>query len=774
MRKQMSRKLQLLLIGLAVLAMLSCNISGGDEMPTITPVPPTQAPPEATPLPEQEEETEPAPETGDRQVRRNLIRSTVQIVALMEGSRGLQPIWTGSGSIISPDGLILTNAHVVSDPEHQPDALGVAITVRSDELPEAKYLAEIRAIDPQLDLAVIQITSDLDGRPIDMEQLNLDYVQAGDSDLLELGDLLRILGYPTIGGETITFTEGSVSGFTRERGVEGRAWIKTDATIAGGNSGGLAANAKGQIIGIPTQVGYGGGKRFADCRYLADTNGDGVIDENDNCIPVGGFINALRPVNLADPLIEAARTGIALKPTPVPSKLPSGEPRFFDLLFAPDVTDKDQPTRIVSQLPSGVTDIYAFWEYENMSSGLTWEARWYYEDQFIEGASQPPQTWRGEDQGSWWASIYNTAGLDDGVYRIELYVEEEILVEGSISVGGADTGPTLTDLIFSEGVTADDRPTNPTYLLPSGITDVYAFFDFESMSDGLAWRHVWSYEGEPLASNSETWSGGESGFAWVSLSAEAPLDPGAYRLELFVEGNLVAASDFTIAGTQAQEAFGPITFAAGADAQGNPVNPGTSFPAGLKEIFFFTDYSGMQDGLSFEEKWLYNGEELITFDLTWQSGASGTFYDSIYRTGGDAFPDGEYTLELYVGGQLVQQASAVIGTGTPPPTPTPMPEGLHIEGYILDADTGRGIPGAFYVVLKPGVTADAWDGNEADIYTAAEADANGYFELPLPLERGQSYSIIVWAEGYQPAVGDGLMVGNESSPLEVEIALQSE
>ena len=167
----------------------------------------------------------------------------------------------------------------------------MAVTVHSDELPELRYLAEVRAIDTQLDLAVIQIASDLDGRPIDTEQLNLNYVSVGDSDILELGDLLQILGYPGIGGETITFTEGVVSGFTRERGVEGRAYVKTDATIAGGNSGGLAANGDGQIIGVPTQVGYGGAERFADCRYLADTNGDGVIDQNDNCIPVGGFID---------------------------------------------------------------------------------------------------------------------------------------------------------------------------------------------------------------------------------------------------------------------------------------------------------------------------------------------------------------------------------------------------------------------------------------------------------------------------------------------------
>jgi len=523
---------RLLILSWVFLAILSCRPSGPDVLPTLTPVPAVPGPGAAP---------QPVSQPGERQTHQDLLRSTVQIVALAESGRRFEPMWTGSGSIVSPDGLILTNAHVVSDPDpaYQPAALGVAITVRSDQLPELKYLAEIQAIDYQLDLAVIQIASDLDGRPIEPEQLNLSYVTQGDSDLLELGDMLQILGYPGIGGETITFTEGVVSGFTREQGVEGRAYIKTDATIAGGNSGGLAANGAGQLIGVPTQVGYGGDERFADCRYLADTNGDDVIDENDNCIPVGGFINALRPVNLASPLLEAARTGVAPRPTPGPAPVSAGQARFSNPVFAPDVTADDQPTQIVAQLPSGATGVYAFWDYENMADGMTWEVRWYHEGEFMEDASQPPTAWQGGERGNWWVAAVNSSGLPDGTYRVELYVAGELLAQGAISVGGTA-------------------------------------------------------------------------------------------------------------------------------------------------------------------------------------------------------------------------------------------EGLLIQGYVRDADTGRGIAGAAYVVLNPGVTVASWDGSEAQAHTAAETDADGYFELPQPLERGQRYSVIVWAQGYLPTTGDNLLVGDEPSPLEVEVTLQRE
>jgi hypothetical protein len=455
---------------------------------------------------------------------------------------------------------------------------------------------------------------------------------------------------------------------------------------------------------------------------------------------------------------------------------PSGDARFYNLAFSPDVTENDQPTQIVTQLPSGATGIYLFWDYEGMTDGVVWEARWYRDDQFLENSSKPPGAWQGGERGFWWNGIVNSDGLTDGTYRVELYVADEILAQASIPVGGTTTttDASITNLIFSDGITDDNQPTNPTYLLPSGITTVYAFFDYANMQDGMQWTRTWYYEGEQALSKDETWSWGASGSSWISAGSESALSPGAYRLELYVEGDMVAAANFTIAGTQSQQAIGPITFAAGVDAQGNPVNPGTSFAAGQQELHFFCDYAGMQDGMAFDERWLLEGEEIVTFNQTWESGESGTFHDYIYLTSGDPLPEGTYTLELYVEGQKVQTGSASIGTGTPPPTPPPPAEGLYIYGYVLDADTGKGIPGAYFVVLEPGMVIEGWDGNESDIYTSASTDANGYFELPDPLERGKSYSMIVWAEGYQPTGGNDIAIGDEPSPFEMEITLQKE
>lgn len=238
-------------------------------------------------------------------------QSVVQIIAIVDLNGELVPGWSGSGTIISNDGMILTNAHVVlSDRYYSVVDLIVSITIEQDQPPQQMFYADVVQADADLDLAVIKVRSDLDGGAANFSSLEIEPVPLGSSESLELGDPLVIIGYPSIGGETITLTRGEVSGFTAEEPYGSRAYIKTSATIAGGNSGGLAATPQGEIIGVPTAVGTGDLEdAFVDCRPLADTNRDGIIDETDNCVPTGGFINALRPIQLALPMIEAAQAG---------------------------------------------------------------------------------------------------------------------------------------------------------------------------------------------------------------------------------------------------------------------------------------------------------------------------------------------------------------------------------------------------------------------------------------------------------------------------------
>ncbi len=91
------------------------------------------------------------------------------------------------------------------------------------------------------------------------------------------------------------------------------------------------SNSEGQLVGMPTSQGFSGDRQFMACRTLVDTNRDGKVDTLDDCVPSGGRINALRPIRMAVPLIEAARQGeITIIEPPLPSiNLPTGKVMLF-------------------------------------------------------------------------------------------------------------------------------------------------------------------------------------------------------------------------------------------------------------------------------------------------------------------------------------------------------------------------------------------------------------------------------------------------------------
>lgn len=233
-------------------------------------------------------------------------KAVVKIIAKIKHSSYLRDLWGGSGTILTADGFILTNAHLVLPlPGAKPSAFVIAMTLDPAEPPVEMYFADTVVVDEDIDLAILRITTDLKFNEIDWDVVQLPTVQLGDSDLLQLGDPITILGYPGIGGQTITLTSGNVGGFTAQRNFGERAFIKTAATISGGTSGGMVLNAKGEMVAVPTQLGSGTTDDLVDCRVITDTNGDGNINQFDACVPVGGFINALRPINLARQMLDS-------------------------------------------------------------------------------------------------------------------------------------------------------------------------------------------------------------------------------------------------------------------------------------------------------------------------------------------------------------------------------------------------------------------------------------------------------------------------------------
>ncbi|KKU57966.1 MAG: 2-alkenal reductase [Parcubacteria group bacterium GW2011_GWA2_47_12] len=149
-------------------------------------------------------------------------------------------IGAGSGFIVTADGLIVTNRHVVFDPEAD------YTVITKDGL---QYAGKILATDPFNDLAVVKI-----------EAANLPVVKLGDSDSLKLGQRVIAIGN-ALGEFQNTVTTGVVSGIGRDITASGGAQtekltelIQTDAAINPGNSGGPLISLSGEVIGVNTAV----------------------------------------------------------------------------------------------------------------------------------------------------------------------------------------------------------------------------------------------------------------------------------------------------------------------------------------------------------------------------------------------------------------------------------------------------------------------------------------------------------------------------------------
>jgi len=165
----------------------------------------------------------------------------------------------GSGVIISSDGYILTNNHVVDNSKT------IQVTLKDGR----KLNAKVIGTDPQTDVALVKVDAN-----------NLDPITLADSDSAQVGDVVLAVGDPFGIGTTVT--EGIISANHRARVASGEAdedFIQTDAAINPGNSGGALVDVQGRLIGINTSIlsrsGGNQGIGFAVpsnlCRWVADS-----------------------------------------------------------------------------------------------------------------------------------------------------------------------------------------------------------------------------------------------------------------------------------------------------------------------------------------------------------------------------------------------------------------------------------------------------------------------------------------------------------------------
>jgi S1-C subfamily serine protease len=377
----------------------------------------------------------------------DLARAVVQIYHLEEASGGYEELAWCSGTIIDPGGLILTNAHCTDEDQvGEYDALGIGLLTDVDEATSPSYFAAVVEEDIDEDLAILQITTDNEGNDVDPRDLELPTVTLGDPEAVELGDDVRVIGYPAIGADPdqfffsedfgpsdvrITVTQGTISGFGQ---LDGEDVIQTDALISGGNSGGGAFNDAGQLIGVPT---FG----------LAQ-------DES------GQSLNGIRPVSLALDLIEDARESEGPRGEFVCATCADEEEQedeeadeeilevepgafnaeFFNVVVSSGADANDQPIDQLEVVPVGLNAFFNHVDFRGMVDGVTWT--WYcLHDSGTDFAVPEYQSWAYGAEGHAWFACFTEDGspLPPGNYEVFLTIvppggEETPFLEYSVTV----------------------------------------------------------------------------------------------------------------------------------------------------------------------------------------------------------------------------------------------------------------------------------------------------------------------------------------------------
>lgn len=702
-------------------------------------------------------------------------RATVFIYQARSQNNDLIITCVSTGTIVSFDGLILTNAHsTVNNSGCNGDILIVAMNVDLDESPIPKYRAEIAQFDSGLDLALLRITRELDGRLIAQNALpNLPFVEVGDSSAVTIDQNITIVGYTDINNDPVDIARGTVTAFIAEPRGGSRSWFKTRAAIAGAMSGGGAYNSNGQLIGIPTTapVTLSNNDANSNCKFLEDSNQDGLINNNDQCIPIGNFISSIRPSNFALSLIRSASLGLNVDILTIPDVRPNpiDPPRFSRLFFSPSVVD-GLPSTVAGALPANTNSLYLFFDYDNMTPQTVFELRVTRDGVPDTTFSLPPVRWSGGERGLWYVGSRDQPWAN-GLYEFALLING--LSAGSQRIvigGGAPTNSSFSNIVFGL-LDLQGNLLGNGYVLPTGSI-ASARFVYANMTDGMNWTTLWYFNGSEVGRADGVWESGESGSTVVNLRPEGGLFPGIYRLELYIEGALSATSDFVIAG--AQEGPLPIIFTnayyttANSPFQAFDTPSISTFPNSVDVLYALFDWQQIAPGTLWTIQWLVDNELFFSITEPWITNESG----SNFLLSLESPPDGTYTMRLLINNLQIIETTASVGIGQLPIDRFSELEGTQFSGTILDSATQQGIANVTIILISEDFSVGDFEWNQEQVFDIATTDRNGKFEFARLLTLETPYSIVVETEGYLPVTGDGFELDGESdNPLDITIEL---
>lgn len=703
-------------------------------------------------------------------------RSTVFI--MQTRTVGGVPIITcvGSGTLIDRTGLIVTNAHnTVQNRACNGDTILISLSILPNEPPVPSYYAEVAEANIGQDLALLRITRELSGRVVDSNALSLPFVELGDSSLVNLDQTITIVGYPNVGNSSVEALRGTVGSFIAEPIGGDRSWMKTDTPIPGTMTGGGVYNQQGQLIGVPTTVPVRPLNADDTCLLLDDNNGDGLINNRDTCVPIGGFINTIRPSNFVRPLQRSASLGIRLNRVtqPIIQLDTEGDPTISRLFVSPSEID-GMPTTVASSMPIGTNSLYLFFDYRNMTPDTIYELRVTIDDRPSPTFSLAPVRWGGGRNGMWYIGSRGQV-YPNGIYRFTVYINGLASGSREIIIGTPQQNtPTMSNIAF--GVEDGENLYGRNNILPTGIV-VNARFIYRNIANGTPWTEIWYFGETVIRRNDDVWANDNRDTRIIRVEAPggSPLPSGRYRLELYLDGLLAATSDFVVAGAREgafPRVFSNVRFTSADSLQIAVTNPAVrTFSTTTRQFYGLFDWEFIAPGTLWRMVWSVDNVPFYDQVLPWDNIETGQNF-AMLLSSNDRIPDGTYRVQLFIGPALLATFEAQVGIGQLPIDPFDRVTGVQMNGVVLDAETRVGIANVSVIIISEEFSVGDFTWLQSQIYTLTVTDRNGRFQLERPLLFTLPYSVIVVADGYLTVSADGVEVDAETeNPLEVVIVM---
>ncbi|HWO93281.1 MAG TPA: serine protease, partial [Dehalococcoidia bacterium] len=383
------------------------------------------------------------------------------------------------------------------------------------------YQADVVAIDPSLDVAVLRIAANREGEEIAPEEaaIGAQLVLGSDEaprNAVGLGYAARDSGQPA--GVRLEFSAG----------LDGEGeWLEAPAVLPPGYAGAPVLDDAGAIVGLVA-----------------------IPEPGDEAVFV-------RRISDARPMIEAALRGQELLLSgrvrlPPPERSESDFPRDLEIggiTFYTDLTPDSDPVGPTDHFPEGTRRIVYAFEYAAMRDGLPWLDEWRINGELDPQLSEPRPPWNRGPDGTLVSSINEPNGFSSGEYEVRVIVDSVLMASARVDVGDVPAVPNLKSLVLAPAKGDDGQPVGVGERLESAST-LYGFFDYEGMDAVSNWGYVW-YHGDDIVAERDglPWRGGGAGSDWWVAYYEpdgSALQEGEYTLTLLLDGEPSATARVTI------------------------------------------------------------------------------------------------------------------------------------------------------------------------------------------------------------------------------------